>query len=213
MDLDAYKKTWENQPNESNSVSKIDIYKMAHSKSSSVVKWIFIIGILELVFWSGLNLLVPSDYMKVYEDFNLVDFINYYFILHYVVIALFLILFYKNYASVSVVENTKTLMNKILRVRKTVKYYVYYNLGGFVLITVIINTVMFSNPDMLLETMNPEHFKVDVNTLISVTLIIQIVVILVMLLILWLFYKVTYGTLLKKLNKNYKELDSLEHLL
>ena len=104
-------------------------------------------------------------------------------------------------------------MNKILRVRKTVKYYVYYNLGGFVLITVIINTVMFSNPDMLLETMNPEHFKVDVNTLISVTLIIQIIVILVMLLILWLFYKVTYGTLLKKLNKNYKELDSLEHLL
>ena len=213
MDLDAYKKTWENQPKESNSVSKIDIYKMAHSKSSSVVKWIFIIGILELLFWSGLNLLVPNDYMKVYEDFNLVEFINYYFILHYIVIALFLILFYKNYASVSVVENTKTLMNKILRVRKTVKYYVYYNLGGFVLVTIIVNTVMFSNPDMLAETMNPQSYNVDVNTLISVTLIIQIVIILVMLLILWLFYKVTYGTLLKKLNKNYKELDSLEHLL
>jgi hypothetical protein len=213
MDLDAYKKTWENQPKESNSVSKIDIYKMAHSKSSSVVKWIFIIGILELVFWSGLNLLVPNDYMKVYEDFNLVDFLSYYFILHYIVIALFLILFYKNYTSVSVVENTKTLMNKILRVRKTVKYYVYYNLGGFVLVTIIVNTVMFSNPDMLVETMNPQHYKVDVNTLISATLVIQIVVILVMLLILWLFYKVTYGTLLKKLNKNYKELDSLEHLL
>ena len=72
---------------------------------------------------------------------------------------------------------------------------------------------MFSNPDMLVETMNPQHYKVDVNTLISATLVIQIVVILVMLLILWLFYKVTYGTLLKKLNKNYKELDSLEHLL
>lgn len=213
MDLDAYKKTWENQPKESNSVSKIDIYKMAHSKSSSVVKWIFIIGILELVFWSGLNLLVPNDYMKVYEDFNLVDFLSYYFILHYIVIALFLILFYKNYTSVSVVENTKTLMNKILRVRKTVKYYVYYNLGGFVLVTIIVNTVMFPNPDMLVETMNPQHYKVDVNTLISATLVIQIVVILVMLLILWLFYKVTYGTLLKKLNKNYKELDSLEHLL
>ena len=42
MDLDAYKKTWENQPEETNTVSKIDIYKMAHSKSSSVVKWIFI---------------------------------------------------------------------------------------------------------------------------------------------------------------------------
>lgn len=212
MDLDAYKKTWENQPKETNSVSKIDIYKMAHSKSSSVVKWIFIIGILELVFWSGLNFLVPNDYMKVYQDFNLVDFLNYYFILHYIVIALFLILFYKNYASVSVVENTKTLMNKILRVRKTVKYYVYYNLGGFVLVTIIVNTVMFSNPEVLAETVNPEHLNVDINTLLSVTLIIQVVIILVMLLILWLFYKVTYGILLKKLNSNYKELDSLEHL-
>ncbi len=212
MDLDTYKKTWENQPEETNSASKIDIYKMAHSKSSSVVKWIFIIGILEVAFWSGLNLLVPDDYTKIYTDFNLIDFLNYYFILHYIVIALFLILFYKNYSSVSAVDNTKKLMNNILRVRKTVKYYVYYNLGGFVLATVIVNSVMFSNTIILEETLNPEKLNVDLNTLITVTLITQIIAVLVMLLILWLFYKVTYGTLLKKLNKNYKELDSLEHL-
>jgi len=212
MDLESYKKTWENQPEETKSVSKIEIYKMSHSKSSSVVKWIFIIGILELVFWSGLNLLVPDSYMKVYKDFNLVDFLNYYFILHYIVIALFLVLFYKNYTSVSVVDNTKRLMNKILRVRKTVKYYVYYNLGGFVLVTIIVNSVMFSNPEMIAETMNPQHLNVNMDTLLTVTLVAQIVVLLVMLLILWLFYKVTYGTLLKKLNKNYKELDSLDDL-
>jgi hypothetical protein len=212
MDLESYKKTWENQPEETKSVSKIDIYKMAHSKSSSVVKWIFIIGLLELIFWSGLNLLVPDNYMKVYKDFNLVDFLNYYFILHYIVIALFLVLFYKNYTSVSVVDNTKRLMNKILRVRKTVKYYVYYNLGGFVLVTIIVNSVMFSNPEMIAETMNPQHLNVNMDTLLTVTLVAQIVVLLVMLLILWLFYKVTYGTLLKKLNKNYKELDSLDDL-
>jgi len=212
MDLESYKKTWENQPEETKSVSKIDIYKMAHSKSSSVVKWIFIIGILEVAFWSGLNLLVPDGYMKVYKDFNLVDFLNYYFILHYIVIALFLILFYKNYTSVSVVDNTKTLMNNILRVRKTVKYYVYYNLGGFVLVTIIVNSVMFSNPEIIAETMNPQKLNVNMDTLLTVTLVTQIIALLVMLLILWLFYKVTYGNLLKKLNKNYKELDSLEHL-
>ncbi|MDG1528538.1 MAG: hypothetical protein P8Q86_04840 [Polaribacter sp.] len=212
MDLDTYKKSWKNQPKETSTVSSVDIYKMSHSKSSSVVKWIFIIGLLEVAFWGGLNLLVPDDYMKVYTDFNLINFLNYYFILHYVVIALFLVLFYKNYTSVSAVENTKTLMNKILRVRKTVKYYVYYNLGGFVLVTIIVNSVMFSNPEILAKTMNPEKLNVDINTLLSVTLITQIVAILIMLLILWLFYKVTYGTLLKKLNKNYIELDNLEHL-
>jgi hypothetical protein len=212
MDLDTYKKSWKNQPKETSTVSSVDIYKMSHSKSSSVVKWIFIIGLLEVAFWGGLNLLVPDDYMKVYTDFNLINFLNYYFILHYVVIALFLVLFYKNYTSVSAVENTKTLMNKILRVRKTVKYYVYYNLGGFVLVTIIVNSVMFSNQEILAKTMNPEKLNVDINTLLSVTLITQIVAILIMLLILWLFYKVTYGTLLKKLNKNYIELENLEHL-
>lgn len=212
MDLDKYKKTWDNQPEETSPVSTIDIYKMAHSKSSSVVKWIFIIGLLEVAFWAGLNFLVPDDYMKVYSDFNLIDFLNYYFILHYIVIALFLVLFYKNYTSVSAVDNTKKLMSNILRVRKTVKYYVYYNLGGFVLATIIVNSVMFSNPEVLAETMNPEKLNVDINTLLSVTLITQIVAILIMLLILWLFYKVTYGNLLKKLNKNYSELDNLDHL-
>ena len=185
---------------------------MTHSKSSSVAKWIFIIGVLEVVFWFGLNIMVPDDYKKMYNDFNLVNFLNYYSILHYVVIILFLLLFYKNYMRVSAIDNTKKLMSNILRVRKTVKYYVYYNLAGFVLATVIVNSVIFTNPEMLVETLNPQKLNVDLNTLISVSLITQIIAILIMLLILWLFYKVTYGNLLKKLHKNYTELHSLEHL-
>lgn len=211
MDLDKYKKTWENQPKETKTISKVDIYKMTHAKSSSVVKWIFIIGILEVVFWFGLQLMVPEDYKKIYQDFNLMNFLNYYYILHYVVVALFLILFYKNYMRVSAMDNTKKLMSNILRVRQTVKYYVYYNLGGFVIATVIVNSVMFKNQDMLVKTLNPQQLNVDINTLISVTFITQFIALLIMLLILWLFYKVTYGSLLKKLNKNYTELKNLEH--
>ena len=44
--LDNYKKAWENQPEENDRVNEAQIYKMAHSRSSSIVKWIFIIGIL-----------------------------------------------------------------------------------------------------------------------------------------------------------------------
>ncbi len=54
--LDKYKKAWiDQQSEETNKVSKADIYKMSKSKSSSIVKWIFIIGILELLFWTSLN--------------------------------------------------------------------------------------------------------------------------------------------------------------
>ena len=70
MDLEQYKKSWENQPKETNTVSNVDIYKMSHSKSSSIVKWIFIIGILELIFWTSLNFMVPQKYMEVYKDFT-----------------------------------------------------------------------------------------------------------------------------------------------
>ena len=212
MDLDTYKKTWENQPKEAKTISKVDIYKMTHAKSSSVAKWIFIIGILEVAFWFGLQLMVPEDYKKIYQDFNLMNFLNYYYILHYIVVALFLLLFYKNYMGVSAMDNTKKLMSNILRVRKTVKYYVYYNLGGFVIATIIVNSVMFTNQDILAKTLNPQQLNVDINTLISVTFITQVITILIMLLILWLFYRVTYGSLLKKLNKNYTELQNLEHL-
>ena len=109
-------------------------------------------------------------------------------------------------------DNTKKLMRNILRVRKTVKYYVYYNLGGFVIVSIIANSVIYTNHEMLVKTLNPQQLNVDINTLISVSLITQIIALLIMLLILWLFYKVIYGTLLKKLQKNYTELHGLEHL-
>ncbi|MBL4904974.1 MAG: hypothetical protein JKZ00_02930 [Flavobacteriaceae bacterium] len=210
MDLEKYKKSWEDQPEEANRVSKLDIYKMAHSRSSSIVKWIFIIGILELIFWTGLNFIVPDKYVEIYNDFNLMGFLKIYTVLHYVVILLFLILFYKNYSSITITDNTKKLMNKILRVRKTVKYYVYYNLAGLVITNIIVSTVFLSNPDTLVKSMNPEGLDVDASTLLSGFLIATIALVLIMFLILWLFYKVTYGKLLKKLNKNYKELNHLE---
>ena len=212
MDLEKYKKTWENQPEETSQISKVDIYKMSHSKSSSIVKWILVIGILELVFWTSLNFIVPDKYIEVYQDLNLIGFIKVYTILHYIVIFLFLILFYKNYSSITITDSTKKLMNKILRVRKTVKYYVFYNLAGLIITNIIVGSIMFSKPDVLLQQMNPKGLDVNANALLSTSLILIIVLTLIIFLILWLFYKVTYGKLLKKLNRNYKELDNLDHL-
>ena len=83
MDLDKYKKAWDNQPKETDTVSKVDIYKMAHSKSSSIVKWIFIIGILEFFILNSIIFLMDKRYMKVYENLHLSSFIQVYILLHY----------------------------------------------------------------------------------------------------------------------------------
>ena len=67
MDLENYKKLWKNQPQEGKKLSAVEIYKMAHKRSSSIVKWIFIIGILEFLFWIGINLLTPDSFFDIYR--------------------------------------------------------------------------------------------------------------------------------------------------
>ena len=210
--LENYKKAWENQPEEINKVSSIEIYKMSHSKSSSIVKWIFIIGILELVFWLGLNLLVPDSVYKVYDEFNLKVQVKFFMILHYLLIIMFLYFFYLNYKKISVIENTKKLIKRILKIRSTIKYYVYYNLAVVFLSSLIINIVLFKDTNKLMKVMNPENLPIDINQVITVTIISQIIAVLIFMFLLWLFYKLIYGILLKKLNRNYKELAKLDNL-
>ena len=208
--LDNYKKAWRNQPEETNKLSAVEIYKMAHSKSSSIVKWIFIIGLLEFAFWFSINLLIPDSFYKVYEDLNLKEQVNFIIILHYIVIVIFLYFFYINYKKISIVENTKSLIQRILNIRNTVKYYVYYNLAINFLTSLILNIVLISDPDKLLKVMNPKKLSIDINQLITITIISQIIAILIFTVILWLFYKLIYGILLKKLTRNYKELSKLD---
>ncbi|MEX6625412.1 hypothetical protein PG913_07335 [Tenacibaculum pacificus] len=211
MDLDKYKTAWNNQPEEINTVSKVDIYKMAHSKSSSIVKWIFIIGILEFSFWILLNILTAnSEYMKVYDQLNLTSFINFTYYIHYIVIIVFLYIFYKNYTSISVMDNTKELLNKIFKVRKTVKFYVYYNLITFIILSLIINIIIFSDKNNFKEVFNTENLIINNTNFFTVILISQILFLLIFLVLFWLFYQLLYGILLRKLNKNYKELTKFE---
>jgi hypothetical protein len=48
--LENYKKAWVNQPEENEKLSSLEIYKLAHSKSSSIVN-----GYLLLGFWNLLS--------------------------------------------------------------------------------------------------------------------------------------------------------------
>jgi hypothetical protein len=213
MDLANYKKVWKNQPEEKNKISALEIYKMTQSKSNSIVKWIFIIGLLEFVFWFAINYLCTKNgALEPYEKLKLISFIENFNYFHYVVVVLFLILFYRNFSLISTVDDTKTLMKNILLVRKTVKWYVYYNLINAVIFTIILNILIFNTPDgiNILSGIDNESFNQE--HMMSVFIIAQIVVMAIMILILWLFYYLLYGILLKKLNKNYKELTKLNEI-
>ncbi len=207
MDLGNYKEIWKNQPEEINKISPLEIYKMTQSKSSSIVKWIFIIGLVEFIFWFIINYLgTKNGALDPYEKLNIIDFIEGLSYFHYIIVLLFLVLFYRNFSLISSIDDTKTLMKNILLVRKTVKWYVYYNLINVIVFSIILNILIFNIPNGINIFIGENNENLDEGHIIIIFIIAQIVMIIVMLLILWLFYYLLYGILLKKLNKNYKEL-------
>ena len=213
MDLDKLKESWKNQPEDLNKVSKDDIHRMAHSKSSSIVKWIFIIGIAEFAFWVILNFIASRfNLMEAYEKLNLIDFLNTVYYINFVVVVGFLYYFYKNYTSISTVDSTKNLMSKIIKTRKTVKYYVNYNVIGAALIMIVFNIVIVNTPNGIETMLSLDGIELEESKLLSVYLISQAIAVAIMILFLFLFYYLLYGIMLKKLKRNHKELEKLEHL-
>lgn len=202
MDLAQYKKAWENQPEEKHKVSATEIYKMTQSKSTSIVKWIFIIGILEFVILNSLVLFVDiEEAHQEYAKIGLKDFIIISEIVSYTIAVIFLVMFYLNYRSINTADSTKRLMSKILKTRRTVKLYVLFNLTFMFVIIVAVATSLITSDVAGI----PDES-------IGLAIAIFIVAGLVALTLLWLFYQLLYGFLLKKLRVNYKELNKLEKL-
>lgn len=208
-ELDILKKDW-NKPNaEYKKLSVNDIYPMLHKKSSSIVKTLLYISIAELVFWILLNS-VPYFYSDNYRQKLDAIYSNEYIltgltVLSYGIILLFIYLLYKSYKSISVTENVKKLMNSIIKTRKVVKYYVLYNLvmAGILLIFGFYQAIHY-------DSNTSEKMSNFSNTQLFISYAIMVLSIGLFILIIWLFYKLIYGFLLKRLNKNYKELEKLE---
>ena len=211
MDLSNYKKTWKNQPEDENKISVLEIYKMTQSKSNSIVKWIFIIGLLEFVFWFVINYIgTKNGDLESFEKLNIINYIDVFDYFNYLVSAVFLILFYRNFSLISTTDSTKKLMKNILLVRKTVKFYVYYNLIYAIVFFIIFNILIFKTPNGINIISGIDNFNQE--DMMTNFILAEIAAIAILILILWLFYYLLYGILLKKLTKNYKELTRLNEL-
>ena len=198
--LDKYKKAWENQPAENDRVNEAQIYKMAHSKSSSIVKWIFIIGILEFVVFNSLYFFVDMDSaQREYKKLGLENFLLYTQIIAYGILFYFLVMFYMNYKNISTSDSTRVLMRKIIKTRKTVRNYVLFNLGYIALVMVAFTIASIN--------VNTEELN---NKQIALLIFLMIIFTFVILGLMFLFYQLIYGILLRKLKRNYKELAKLE---
>lgn len=208
-ELDLLKKDWKKNENSFQQVSENDIYKMIHKNSSSVVRLIMIIGIIEFLFWIGISLFSNND--EYFQKLNMDNILLYMRILtyaHYAIIITFIYLFYKNYIVISTTDSTKILMKNILKTRRTVNIYVWYNLG-MIIFSLILGFMLayFYNPDFALVKEKIEHDGIKA-ILFFIGIVIAIVGVFTV--VSWLFYKLLYGFLMKKLYKNYEELKKID---
>ena len=123
-------------------------------------------------------------------------------------------LFYKNYRNIAVTENTKVLMEKILKTRKTVKQYVIYNLSMIALV-ILLGIIMELSTSPETQILLTDIESKGENNIFIFYLIITIVSLIAIAVILSLFlgfYYLIYGLLLKRLKKNYKELKIIANL-
>lgn len=208
-ELDILKKDWQSGKKDFQQRSAKDLYMMLHKKSSSIVKTLFYISIAELVFWICVNTipLFSSDSYK--EQLNMVyknDVVFYAItIVSYAIILLFVYLLFKTYKNISVTDNVKKLMQNILKTRKIIKYYVIYNLAvGFIAMVVGSYYGIVNNPEIAHDFNNFNQ------TQVIITFCIIGVFTLLFVGFIWLVYRIIYGILLRRLNKNYKELSKLE---
>lgn len=211
-ELELLKKDWQKKEANLPKLSYEDIYKMIWKKSSSIVKWIFYISILEFVI-PHLLYLVPSmrNNLDIYANLGLTNVVLVVSIVQYLVVFYFIYLFYKRYREISVLDSAKQLTSNILRTRKTVKYYVIFSLS-MVLLTFAMLTVGVYFSDNVVETLGLGDQLASM-PLEKVKLIIMAsfaILGVVFTLVFGGIYFLLYGLLTRKLRKNHRELQKLE---
>ena len=208
-ELDLLKKDWNKDRPDHKKLSVKDIYPMLHKKSSSIVKTLYYISIAELIFWTLLNL-IPFFYSDTYQEkvntiYDNEAVFTFITIVSYAIIFLFIYLLYKAYKSISVTDSAKKLMESILNTRKIIKYYVLYNLvTASISLMIGFYYALHNDPNLTKDLANFNSKEM------AIVYTVIVIFSAIFVLIIWLFYKLIYGLLLKRLNKNYKELEKLD---
>ncbi|MAH20772.1 MAG: hypothetical protein CMB96_04980 [Flavobacteriaceae bacterium] len=192
-------------------LSKDEIYKLLHKKSSSIVKRIFVFSLIEFGFWTLLSFVIKdNEAQQRFNQYEMDHITLPLMVIGYAFLIYFFFMFYKNYKSISITASSKGLMEQILKTRKTVKHYVIFNLL-FLYISIVIGLFieLNNNPDVALRTAEftaSGDYYIFYGIMLATTLLMMALLTAILL----GFYYLIYGILLKKLKNNYKELKKIE---
>lgn len=206
-ELELLKKDWKNQEHGLPKLSYAEIYEIILKKSSSIVRWIFIISIIEFLLWTSLDVIFRLYGLTEEEDMGSFSLIT--SIISYCILIYFITRFYLNYKKIRATDSTKVLMENIIKTRRTVKQYIWVNIGFFILVMFATIGYMFFFTDQV-QNESVGMQMLEEKGLLWLVMVIIILVISVFVGFLILFYRIVYGILTRRLKKNYKELEKLE---
>ena len=210
-DLDKLKRDWQRSEEWFPKFSEKDLYGMLHKNSSSVVKWILIISILEFAFWVGTSFLMRDNGAnKQLEQLDIEYLTTPMTIIGYAIIIYFFVRFYINYRKITATDNVKKLMATILNTRKTVMTYIFVNIAWVFISCIVIFTIYFYKDATFNEALHQSEAKGNEMTFYLIYFGLTLASLVVLIGLVWGFYKLIYGLLLRRLHKNYNELKKID---
>jgi len=218
FDLDNLKKTWQEHTVEPK-YSNTEIEAMLNKSSRNYVKYILWISIAEFLVILCLNIYYTfssddaGSFIKMLEKLGVhntlklqADFAHLYFVLKIIsllVTAFFVIRFYQNYRKIHVESNLKKLILQIIRFKKTVNLFILINILLLLAFTAVLT--VFSFIALAQQSIHLNH-----PTLIGF-IVGLVVMTLISVLLIWVYYRIVYGIILKRLGKNLTELQRIDN--
>ncbi len=216
FDIDSLKKTWQEQelpPKYDNSA----IQEMLNKRSRNYVKMIFWISVAEFLFFLGLTVFYITSSEDTNSFINILsrlgvditpkiemDFAHLFFglkMLSLIVTAYFIVRFYLSFRKIDVELNLRKLISQIISFRKVVNLFIMTNILLLVFFTALLTALVFhtlSMQNVHLEGSTLTGFIVGI--LFSTTLCVVLI---------WTYYRVVYGIILRRLGKDLKQLQDL----
>lgn len=217
FDLDSFKKTWQEQPVQPK-YNNNEILKMLNNKSRNYMKYIFWISVAEFLLFSvlGVFYLIQSnesdsfisilEKMGVHKDSQLVTKLdNIYLIvkiLSLVVTGFFVLKFYQNYRKIKIEEDLKAFITRIITFKKTVNAFILTNIG---LLLILISTLI----GFAFYILNVQNIEIN-NSAFTGFIVGIIVGTILCVILIWVYYRLVYGIIMSRLDKNLGQLKEIE---
>lgn len=204
MDLEILKSNWKVENQQYSSFSQEDIKKMISFRSKSLTRKIVVISAMEFIFWFGLN--IYSTLISTYEftKSSISNMIPYFEILNYLILLIFIFRFFYYLKLVQNIDSVKDLMKSILKVRRTARSYIFYNISIFFSLSILlfINELLYNNEII-------EKIKINGSLEILILIFLYVFIMAIAIIIIYVVYNQIYGKILKRLMENYNDLKRL----